>query len=459
VSGLARHGWGVPDHGAMAMTAPNVRESGKDEAYIGMEVFYSDTDGIGGRLRERFEDFIVKEISSPPPPAPDGKVGEWTIATVTAENWETNRLVRMLSKALWTGKRNIRFAGTKDKRGITTQLMAFNIRPEALQRVDLKGVTIENIFTSDKTIDIGDLIGNRFEIRITELKPGYEAWFDSTRQQLETLGGFPNFFGVQRFGAMRPVSHVVGKHLVRGEFEEAVMSYLGSPFPRETPEISEARRELEATKDFRVALRSFPNNLTFEKIMLQYLVEHPDDYAGCIRKLPFNLVMMFTHAYQGYLFNRTMSERIRRGLPLRRPVLGDLVLPVDPKGLPDHDHWFQVDENNIEKVTRQAERGKAFVSGLVFGSETDEQKGVAQGTMGEIERAIIEAEGLVGKDFIVPEVPAASSRGIRRELVAPVKEFSCEKGAEELLMRFALDKGCYATSYLREFMKADVFSY
>ncbi|MCQ5375478.1 MAG: tRNA pseudouridine(13) synthase TruD, partial [Methanomassiliicoccales archaeon] len=98
---------------------------------------------------------------------------------------------------------------------------------------------------------------------------------------------------------------------------------------------------------------------------------------------------------------------------------------------------------------------KAFVSGVLFGSESE----FAEGEMGAIEREIIENEGITKKDFVVPELPQCSSRGSRRELLARMKNLTYFVENDEVLISFSLDRGCYATALLREIMKADVISY
>lgn len=43
-----------------------MQECSGAEAEIGLEVFFTDSPGIGGRLKQDPEDFIVDEISLPP---------------------------------------------------------------------------------------------------------------------------------------------------------------------------------------------------------------------------------------------------------------------------------------------------------------------------------------------------------------------------------------------------------
>jgi len=85
----------------------------------------------------------------------------------------------------------------------------------------------------------------------------------------------------------------------------------------------------------------------------------------------------------------------------------------------------------------------------LFGSES----ALAAGPMGEIERMVVSAEGLRSEDFVIPRIPRLSSRGTRRELLAPVRNLRWVVEGTTARLDFELLKGCYATSLLREFMK------
>jgi tRNA pseudouridine13 synthase len=152
-----------------------------DEKGIGIEVFYSNTKGIAGKLRKTAEDFVVEEISSPPESDDEG---EYTIATIKAKSWETNRLVRQLSRRLGISRKKIGFAGTKDRRAITTQLISIKAPIEDVKNLYLKDLEVQEVYTSQKGLDLGDLIGNRFDIKIRDIQ-----YSDSIAEKLisETL--------------------------------------------------------------------------------------------------------------------------------------------------------------------------------------------------------------------------------------------------------------------------------
>jgi len=110
------------------------------ERDVGIEGYLTSTPGVGGMLKETADDFTVEEVSSPPPTVPDGR---YAIAALRLRNWETNRLVRQLARTLHISRRRIGFAGTKDKRAITTQLFSFDdVRPEAIKALRLADVEV-----------------------------------------------------------------------------------------------------------------------------------------------------------------------------------------------------------------------------------------------------------------------------------------------------------------------------
>jgi len=431
------------------------RECHTAEADIGMSFYLSDIDGTGGRLKKTPEDFIVREISNGPEPTENGK---FVIAEVTSRNWETNRLVRLMSRGLGVSRERIGFAGTKDKRAVTTQLMSFECPSDSLKKIDLKDVEIKNPYAARRGIQIGDLKGNSFIIRVTECnvsEKDISSTLDSVSSSIKEAGGFPNYFGVQRFGVVRPITHKVGELIVRGNFEGAVRCYVSDPSLFEDDDAAEVRRSLSKESDWSSLLKEMPDSLSYEKIMVEHIVLNPNDWSGAIEKLPKNLQMMFVHAYQSYLFNRMLSGRMSMGLPLNRPILGDVVIPLDANRIPQHENPIIATAKNLDLVTRQVRSGRALVTISLFGSESV----ISDGEMGEIERSIIKEEKVFEKDFIVAGLPHCSSKGSRREVLCPVADLSHKVVEDGYEMSFSLTKGNYATCLLREYMKSNMEKY
>lgn len=430
------------------------RECRTAEAGIGIRRYLCDADGTGGHLKTEPEDFVVREISDPPREKADG---DYAIATVTSRNWETNRLVRILSRSIGMSRTRIGFAGTKDKRAVTTQLMSFRCPSENLERVSLKDVEISGVYRGSRAIQLGDLIGNSFEITVRDCTMDPALVEPTVRGDMDTIAkekGFPNFFGVQRFGAVRPVTHLVGERLVRGDIEGAVRTYVCFTTSEEDQALQGIRGSFEGTSDWAHAREIMPESMSFEKVMAQALAEG-GDWKDAVAALPPNLQMMFVHAYQSYLFNEMLSERMARGMPLNAPEEGDIVIPAAADGTPQHEAPVRVTTSNIDLVARQVRLGRAFVTHALFGSESV----LADGEPGEIEASIIERERLQPQDFIVPGLPKCSLKGGRREVLCPVKGLRASFSDGSYTMSFSLPKGNYATCLMREFMKSGMRDY
>ena len=426
-----------------------MREALPEEKFVGIEVFLTEEEGIGGKLRSIPEDFVVMEV---PIEREEKKDGKYIIARLEAKNWETNHLIKVLAKKLHISRKRIGLAGTKDKRAITTRIISIYYPEGDLPEIALKDVRLVPLYRSDKGIEIGDLKGNKFAVRIRNVNMQKEEIID----RIEGIGkqlryGFPNFYGIQRFGVVRPVTHLVGKLIIRGEFEKAVETYLTFSTELEKEEEREARSRFGREKDALKALEYFPKTLTFERTVLNELAAGRDALTA-FRKLPLNLLTMYVYAYQSYIFNKILSRRIRDFDSPEKAIEGDIILPADDeKPIP-------VTKDNVEKINKMISKGKCYVTALLPGYKAE----FAKGYMGEIERKVMEEEKVDPRDFIVPEMPEVSSAGGRRCVLAPFFNFSWElekddlnQGRYAVKMSFFLKKGCYATSLLREFMKAD----
>ncbi|HEX9262320.1 MAG TPA: tRNA pseudouridine(13) synthase TruD, partial [Candidatus Bathyarchaeia archaeon] len=297
------------------------------------------------------------------------------------------------------------------------------------------------------------LLGNKFAITISKLQLATQTVkgaITETLQQLEALGGIPNFFGHQRFGTTRPITHLVGKAVVNGDFKEASMLFLAKPSQHEHPESKQAREELQATFDFEKALQGFPKQLRFERLMLRHLAKDPCDFLGAFQQLPFKLQMLFVQAYQSYLFNRFLSNRIIKGLSLNAAEEGDYVVNVDRAGLPVSKSGKLATESGLSEINAMVNAGRLRVSLPLIGFR---QK-VSQGVMGKIEERILKSEGVAPERFRIASIPRISGSGELRTVISPIRNFTLRAFEEDKAeLSFRLFRGSYATMLLREIMK------
>ncbi|MDD4484100.1 MAG: tRNA pseudouridine(13) synthase TruD, partial [Methanoregula sp.] len=293
------------------------------ERELGMQYYATDTPGIGGMLRTTPEDFLVDEI---PLEGKGGSTGPYLICRLEKTNWELQHAVKEIAKRLAISHRRIGWAGTKDKNAKTTQLISlFKVSPEEIAAFSLKDITLEVVGSANEQLSLGDLAGNRFDLLIREAEG--DDLSGRVAAVTETAGhALPNYFGLQRFGVIRPLTHRIGELILHGEYEEAVVTYVGLAFPHESEQVKAVRTHFSENRDPLLALKEMPPQMSFERAMLSYLHTHPDDYAGALKELPPKLLSMFVSAFQSYLFNCALSDRLAQGHGLTEPVPGDRLI-------------------------------------------------------------------------------------------------------------------------------------
>lgn len=426
------------------------------DADIGLTRFLTTTTPLGGRLKLRVDDFRVDEIGGLPPEAPQGR---FVCAIVRLANRETNQFVGEASDRLKISRKRIHFSGTKDKRGVTTRAFTFEAEPDAVASLGrMPGVEIVRVFRTDRESALGDHSDNAFEIVVRDLAGDaaeVRSAMDASWKEAMEAGGFPNVFGPQRFGSVRATTHLVGERIVRGDFRGAVHAYLGEDPPGLTGPSVAAWKEALSRQDYGALLRLATSNQGFERALLHRLVERPDDPVDALRALPKNLQILFVYAYQSLLFNRVVCERLARGLGLARAHPGDLVAPLESGEV--QEEWIPVTETNRARVQAELDRGRGVLTGPLPGTEAP----LAAGEPGAVEAGVLSREGVTRSNWVVPENLEWSSKGTRRALTLRPQGFEARAEADDLVpgrtkasLRFVLPRGCYATSVLREFLKA-----
>ncbi|KAL1561888.1 tRNA pseudouridine(13) synthase [Salvia divinorum] len=230
------------------------------------------------------------------------------------ENKDTQEALGLLSKMLGTKPRSFGFAGTKDKRAVSTQrVTVFKQRASKLAALNEKliGIKVGNFCHVNEGLVLGQLQGNRFTITLRSISAENE---DIIRAAATALGknGFINYFGLQRFGSSSIATHLIGAALLRGEWKAAKDA---------TRQIREYYKE---SGDIEGTLRQLPRYLVAERAILQCFQKSPGNYLQALLAIPRTLRMMFVHSYQSYLWNHAASMRVQN-YGFQQVVLGDLV--------------------------------------------------------------------------------------------------------------------------------------
>jgi len=411
------------------------------EIELGIEYYGTDTPGIGGKLRTMAEDFMVHEI-----PATFQENGKYLICHLTKRKWEHQRAMKEIAKSLGISHRRISWAGTKDRNAVTDQLIAiYDISEEDLATVRLKDMQLEYIGHSSRQLALGDLEGNEFAITIRDTGiSGNELCrcVETTTVQLD--GGVPNYFGLQRFGVQRPVTHVVGRHILQGDYQGAVEAYVALEYEGESADSAAARRIYAETGNPAETLRALPVPLSFERTLLHHLIEQPGDYQGALKKIPPKLLSMFVSAYQSWLFNKALSFRTASGIPLDEPACGDRIIFANGKE-------DLIDTRTQTAASMHIKRGRATLGIHMPGAE----EGHTGGCIDEYIKGLLEEDRINAESFgRAAGFVETRFAGATRILSLHPKVTWQTPGEDCVLLTFGLGPGQYATTICREYMKA-----
>ena len=322
--------------------------------------------------------------------------------------------------------------GIKDAKAVTTQYAGtervMRNPPAEVKsrhtRLILKGFT-------KHPLDKKYLAGNKFEIRI------YNAQSSDLSGFISQIGKVGNFYGLQRFGSERLVTHLVGREIIKRNFLHAVQLLLSYTTEFDTQRSKEIRNMCSDPSNYRQVLKMLPRGMDIERQVLSALVAGKDSITA-LRAIPITIRRLFVQAYQAYIFNRCLSKAIMAGEDLMQPQMGDLCFEMEgPATFGRIIKYHPSSKTRLVPAIRMA--GYTFQPG--------------KGRFESITNAILQEEEVDVKDFYIKEMQELSHQGGFRQAPLWCTDFSYKR--DPLKVSFKLPKGSYATTLLREIIKPD----
>jgi tRNA pseudouridine13 synthase len=439
-----------------------LKEAHPLEKTVGIELYATDCEGIGGRLKTRFEDFLVEEITTdneilsyrdwlnepPGEPVLLGKKTKYVNFTVQKMGLSTMAVSSIIASSLNLPRNLVSYAGLKDKRAVTVQRMSVPTRAASrLGSLELSNIEIRDIEYSKSLVQIGDLRGNRFTILLRDLDVSLDRALEVAREVQSTP--LLNYFGVQRFGIARPNTHLAGKFLIKCDFEGMVRSILCTPGEYENQELIDARAELDANlTPTEKIIGVFPKDLNYERTVMYELMKHPNEFRRAVTRISPRILTLMVHAYQSFLFNQMLSLRVKRGSSHVIPEPGDFLIALEENHA-GRDAWLYVSDSTLEERREQVAKMEYALALPSPGYATR----LPPTKQSELVKEILQNEQISLKDFRNPEMKSIDAPGGLHRTSITLSDWEASAKDESLLIKFSLRKGSYATIVLRELMK------
>jgi tRNA pseudouridine13 synthase len=306
------------------------------------------------QIKQSPDDFIVKEISN----LELKPSGLYSICLLKKTNYTTIRALEQLARSLNKQLKDFGYAGTKDKNAVTEQYISIKAtNKDFINQLRLKDIELSFMGYADNPISLGFLTENEFTITVRNLSED-----DIKKIQAKSKCMMPNYFGEQRFSKN---NIEIGRSLIKRDYKKAIELIISS------------------NSDYQDEIKTYAEK---------------KDYAAALRVLPKKLLTFYLHAYQSYLWNKTLTAYLKTSKDqIELPIIG-------------------------------------------FGTETEHK------VLKPIIENIIDQEALTYRSFINRSIPELSSEGTLRQAFTEIKDFKIlEKTNDSIKISFKLNKGSYAT--------------
>jgi len=384
------------------------------DSQIGITVYSTKFNGIGGKIRVEPEDFQVTEIISQRAQNSINAQEGYAVYKLKKKKIDTTHALSDVFR-----KKGIRLKslGLKDASAMTEQFVCSGNKGKTIENFSTDKYSLEKIGFVKKPLSKKDMVSNHFKIKLSECSKGLSSFTEYEK--------ILNFYGYQRFGSKRPVTHLIGKAILQRDFKKAVELILSFTSPYDSEENTEIREKLSDKENYEKYFDQVPYQMDIERIVLKEMIDHGDALRA-IRSIQISLRRFYIQAYQSFLFNQSLSSAFSDGENLFEAQPSDVCF--DFHGV-------------IGKYVKGLDQRLAlpFV-GYSYYKKTRFDYQISK---------ILEQEEITPKDFFIKEMQEVSSEGGFRQAAIHCSDYS----SYETTVEFSLSRGSFATILLREIMK------
>ena len=384
------------------------------DSELGLSVYSTNFPGTKGKIKQRNEDFVVREI-----------ISEKASNTITEDNGLAVYILRKngidTTHALHDVEKRfglvLRALGLKDSNAITEQYVQAKTVSRSLEHIEGINYSLRRIGFTKKPISKQDMLGNKFKIKISDLINDVSHFNEHDK--------ILNFFGYQRFGSKRPITHLVGKAIIQKNYQKAIDFLLNYSSKYDTAENNHYRKLISERKSDSEIIDQLPKSMDIEISVLRGLSKSNDQKIA-IREIPLQMRRFYIQAYQSYIFNRTLSMAFEYEEDLFNPQENDVCY--------DRTNKLGKYQNEIDQRLTVPLVGHSYFKKTRFDYYIQK---------------ILEQEEISPLSFFIKDFQEISIDGGFRNASVRCDGFQ----ASDNMIEFQLSRGSYATIVIREILK------
>ena len=381
---------------------------------IGISLYTTNSSPVQGKIKQHENDFLVKEVLSEKAIDSFNNLDGHAVYLLKKSGIDTNHALIDIEKRYGLLLKSL---GLKDANAQTEQYVYTYKKINSLEAYAGKKYSAQRLGFVQKPISKKDMLGNSFEIQISDLTESLPSFTNDEK--------ILNFFGYQRFGSKRPITHLVGKSIVKGDYEEALEYLLNFSSKYDSEKNNELRKLISERKSESEVIESLPYSMDIERNLLKQL-SNDSNPKNAIRSIPLALRRFYIQAYQSFLFNKTLSLAYEFEEELFLPTTNDVCF----------------DKNSILGKFQNDSTQKLAIP-LVGHSYYKKSR------FDYYIKKILDEELLIPKDFFIKDFQEISVDGGFRNTSINYLNFEMD----ENMIKFQLTRGSYATIMLREILK------
>ena len=383
---------------------------------IGISVYTTKSSSVQGKIKQNENDFLVKEVLSEKAIDSFDNLDGHAVYLLKKSGIDTNHALIDIEKRYGLV---LKALGLKDAHAQTEQYVYTYKKLDSLAEIEGKKYSAKRIGFVKKPISKKDMLGNIFEIKVSDLNEPLPSFTDDEK--------ILNFFGYQRFGSKRPITHLVGKSIIKGNYEEALDYLLNFSSKYDSEKNNQFRKLISERKSESEIIELLPYSMDIERNLLKQLSKDKDP-KNAIRSIPLALRRFYIQAYQSFLFNKTLSLAYEFEEELFLSTVDDVCF--------DKNSILGKFENDPNQRLAIPLIGHSYYKKSRFDYYI---------------KKILDDELLTPKDFFIKDFQEISVDGGFRN--ASINYLNLN--INENLIKFQLSRGSYATIVLREILKPE----